>query len=470
MTDPTSWTLAGVQSGYRDGSLSPVDVMTTTLRRIAEFNPRYRAVAHAFPDQALQQARDAEHRFRTDPHSARPLEGIPVLVKEDEAITGQPWTQGSIIYRDLIAEHTAPFIQRILDAGAIVHGRSTAPEFSSAAFTQSTLWGTTTNPWNPAYSSGGSSGGSAVALATGMTLLATGSDIAGSIRTPSSFNGTVGFKPPHGRVPVDAPFNLDRYCHCGPMARTVADCRALHAVIAGPHPDDLAAQIPPAPQASPGPWRAAVISGEDWPVDFDVAANTRHLGHVLAEAGVAVEEIALPVCREDIMTAAAVHYDAIFGSVLTQEAVAHPNEITNYAVDFARWAAHRRGNHSVLDGLAIEASLQAAMAPVFARFDVLVLPTVASRGFPAGDDFVGHGIEVGGTTLDFYLEALPSILFNVLSAYPVLTIRSGFGDNGLPTGAQIIGRPYDDNTPFAVAQHLLNSLPSTPIDWPTLPA
>src|SRR3546814_11030334 len=127
----------------------------------------------------------------------------------------------------MISTHTSTFLQRIIDAGAIVHARSTAPEFSSAAFTQSELWGVTRNPWNTKYSYGGSSGGSAVALATGMTNLATGSDVAGSNRTTSSLHGIVGFKTPHGSVPVDPPFNPDRYCNCGPMDRTAMHCPPL---------------------------------------------------------------------------------------------------------------------------------------------------------------------------------------------------------------------------------------------------
>ncbi|RYD30660.1 MAG: amidase, partial [Verrucomicrobiaceae bacterium] len=223
---------------YRDKSLSPVEVLESTIERIEALNPTLNAVGHTFFDAARAQAKSAERRYARGSDVSLPLAGVPVVVKEDEPVQGQPWTQGSKVYEDLIATHTSTFVQRIVDAGAIVHARSTAPEFSSAAFTQSELWGVTRNPWNTKYASGGSSGGSAVALATGMTHLATGSDVAGSIRTPSSLNGIVGFKPPHGRVPVDPPFNLDRYCHCGPMARTVSDCLTLQSVIAGPTSTD----------------------------------------------------------------------------------------------------------------------------------------------------------------------------------------------------------------------------------------
>src|SRR3546814_17577571 len=113
----------------------------------------------------------------------------------------------------MISTHTSTFLQRIIDAGAIVHARSTAPEFTSAAFTQSELWGVTRNPWTTKYSSGESSGGSAVALATGMTQLATRSDVAGPLRTPSPFNANGRVRTPTGRVPVYSHFTIHSYCH-----------------------------------------------------------------------------------------------------------------------------------------------------------------------------------------------------------------------------------------------------------------
>jgi Asp-tRNA(Asn)/Glu-tRNA(Gln) amidotransferase A subunit family amidase len=147
-----------------------------------------------------------------------------VAVKEEAEIAGQRNTLGSLPLRDAVAEETAAFVQRILDAGGIVHARTTTPEFSCAPVTWSRLWGVTRNPWHTGYSPGGSSGGSAAALAAGTATLATGSDIGGSIRIPVSFCGVVGYKPPYDRVPEMAIFNLDHYCHEGPLARTVTDC------------------------------------------------------------------------------------------------------------------------------------------------------------------------------------------------------------------------------------------------------
>ena len=140
------------------------------------------------------------------------------------------WSKGRI------AEVSHPVVERVQAAGAVVHARTTTPEFSCAPFTHSKLWGVTRNPWNLDATPGGSSGGAGAALAAGETILATGSDIGGSIRIPASFCGVVGFKPPFGRVPGLPPFNSDTYCADGPLGRSVADVAMLQNVLAGPHP------------------------------------------------------------------------------------------------------------------------------------------------------------------------------------------------------------------------------------------
>jgi len=132
-----------------------------------------------------------------------------------------PTSNGSLLMKDFVPDTTSPVNQRVLDAGAIAHARTATPEFSCAGFTHSRLWGVTRNPWNPEFTSGGSSGGSSASLAAGTSTLATGSDIGGSIRIPASTCGLVGYKPPYGRNPEDTPLNLDYYCHSGPLARHV---------------------------------------------------------------------------------------------------------------------------------------------------------------------------------------------------------------------------------------------------------
>ncbi len=159
--------------------------------------------------------------------SAWTVRSLTGRVNDGNMIKGRVTTFGSLLYRETVATSTTPVVQRLIDAGVVVHGRTTTPEFSCTGFTHSRLWGVTRNPWNPAYTPGGSSGGSGAALAGGMASLATGSDIGGSIRIPASACGVVGYKPPYGRNPSTPPFNLDFYNHPGPMALTAHDCRVI---------------------------------------------------------------------------------------------------------------------------------------------------------------------------------------------------------------------------------------------------
>ncbi|HYZ82573.1 MAG TPA: amidase, partial [Solirubrobacteraceae bacterium] len=283
---------------FRKRALSPVELLDAVLARAEAVEPTVNALCHQRFDAARQQARAAEARYGGRGEAPRPLEGLPVAIKEEEPIAGHPWTLGSLIYADQVADRTSEFACRHLAAGAIVHARTTTPEFSCAAFTHSRLWGVTRNPFNPALAVGGSSGGSAASLASGTSALASGSDIAGSIRMPAAACGVVGFKPPHGRVPCDPPFNLDVYCHCGPLARTVADCALYENALAGPSADDHTTlrEPPVLPETMPGVegLRIAVSPDlGDWPVEDDVRANTLAVGEALRQAGATVEEVEL---------------------------------------------------------------------------------------------------------------------------------------------------------------------------------
>ena len=178
--------------------------------------------------------------------------------------------------------------------------------------------GVTRNPWNLAYSPGGSSGGSAAALAAGTAVLATGSDIGGSIRIPSGFCGVTGFKPPHGRVPEVPVFNLDHYCHEGPMARSVADCALLQNVIAGPHPSDVVSlrpklEIPSVLKPVAGMRLALSLDLGCYDVHPNVVANTYEAAARLLEAGASVTEVHLPWTLPAINRAAPIHFGMIFG-------------------------------------------------------------------------------------------------------------------------------------------------------------
>ncbi|HEY2594385.1 MAG TPA: amidase, partial [Chloroflexota bacterium] len=303
VTDPCYLSAADALRLFRSRKLSPLELATAVIARAQAVEPAVNAFAETFYEQALDQARAAEARYAGRGAPPRPLEGLLVAVKEDAPIAGQGRTLGSLPLRDVVADKTAVFVQRIIDAGGIVHARTTTPEFSCAPVTWTKLWGVTRNPWDTAYSPGGSSGGSGAALAAGSATLATGSDVGGSIRMSASCCGVVGFKPPYGRVPEVEIFNLDHYCHEGPMARTVADCALLENVIAGPDPSDVASlrpklEIPGQLESVRGLRIALSTDLGCYHVDADVAANTRAAADRLRDAGATVVEVSLPWQKE----------------------------------------------------------------------------------------------------------------------------------------------------------------------------
>jgi Asp-tRNA(Asn)/Glu-tRNA(Gln) amidotransferase A subunit family amidase len=444
---------------YRSRQVSPVELMTAIIERAEAVEPCINAFVERLFEDALEQARVAEERYAGHGPPPRALEGLPVAVKEEQPIAGCTLSEGSLLYRDNVAEVTHPVVERIVAAGGIVHARTTTPEFSCAGFTHSKLWGVTRNPWNLDYTPGGSSGGSGAALAAGTAVLATGSDIGGSIRIPASFSGVVGFKPPYGRVPALPPWNLDHYCHDGPMARTVADCALLQNVIAGPHPNDVvslrpAVRIPDELGGIDG-WKVALsINLGDYPVEPEIASNTWAAAEALRQAGALVEEVDLNWKRADIDRASTAHYGAIFAAAIGYEAEEDLALLMPYTRAFIKETMAAVQEISYLEGLDIEGRVYAELGPILERYDALICPTIAVPGLLAGDDYVDTKVVVDGVTLDSYFDTMLTVPFNIASRCPVLAVPSGQTSNGLPTGVQIVGPTYDDERVFRVAAAL----------------
>jgi len=439
---------------FRAGELSPVELAAAVIARAEAVEPAVNAFAQTRYEQAMAQARAAAARYARGGEPPRPLEGLLVAVKEEAPIAGQLNTLGSLPLRDVVADHTAVFVQRILDAGGIVHARTTTPEFSCAPVTWSRLWGVTRNPWHTAYSPGGSSGGSAASLAAGSTTLATGSDIGGSIRIPSSFCGVVGFKPPYGRVPEVEIFNLDHYCHEGPMARTVADCALLENVIAGPHHSDVASLRPkleiPADLAPVAGLRIAFSPDLGcYRVDEDVAANARAAAGRLRDAGAVVEEVSLPWQLDMIKRASQIHFGMIFGPSMGQLYDQHADELTSYARHFVAESAGI-AKEDMIAGLELEGRIYAPLGALMADYDALICPTFAVPALPAEYD-VADPVAVNGTPAADWLDVMMTLPFNIASRCPVLSVPSGLSRDGVPTGLSVVGRTYDDVTAFRVA-------------------
>jgi aspartyl-tRNA(Asn)/glutamyl-tRNA(Gln) amidotransferase subunit A len=353
-------------------------------------------------------------------------------------------------------------VQRIIDAGGIVHARTTTPEFSCAPVTWSRLWGVTHNPWNTRYSPGGSSGGSAAALAAGTAALATGSDLAGSIRIPASFCGVVGFKPPYGRVPEVKILNLDHYSHEGPLARTVADCALLENVIAGPHPSDVASIRPkleiPAELAPVAGMRIAFSPDLGcYQVDPDVAANSRAAADRLRYAGATVTEVELPWDLADIKRAARIHFGMVFGSWIKEIYAKHADELTSYT-RYLVAESDQVAKDDFVAGLALEGEIYAPLGRLLEEFDALICPTVAVPALPAEYD-PGQPVTVNGRVSTDWLDTLMTVPFNIAGRCPVVSVPSGLSRDGVPTGLSIVGKTYDDVTAFRIAAAHEDRLP-----------
>jgi aspartyl-tRNA(Asn)/glutamyl-tRNA(Gln) amidotransferase subunit A len=345
-------------------------------------------------------------------------------------------------------------VQRIIDAGGIVHARTTTPEFCCAPITWSRLWGVTRNPWHTEYSPGGSSGGSAASLAAGSAALATGSDIGGSIRIPASFCGVMGFKPPYGRVPEVKIFNLDHYCHEGPLARTVADCALLENVIAGPHPSDVASIRPkleiPGDLAPVAGMRIAFSPDLGcYRVDADVAANARAAADKLRYAGAVVEDVELPWDLADIKRASGIHFGMIFGPSIKEIHAKHADELTSYTRTFLA-DSDEVPKDDIVVGLELEGQIYAPLGLLLEDFDALICPTFAVPALPAEYD-PGEPVTINGRVSEDWADVMMTVPFNIASRCPVMSVPSGLSRDGVPTGLSIVGKTYDDVTVFRIA-------------------
>jgi aspartyl-tRNA(Asn)/glutamyl-tRNA(Gln) amidotransferase subunit A len=457
MGEPWELTASDALAAMRARDLSPIELLDSVERRADEIEPVVNALCERRHDEARVAAAASADRYAKG-ERIRALEGLPVALKEEVPVEGFRMRYGSLAI-DEIATATAPIAERILKAGAVVHARATTPEFSCAGYTHSKLWGVTRNPWNPAVAVGGSSGGSGASLASGTSLLASGSDIGGSIRIPASINGVVGFKPPHGRVPTGAPFNLDRYCHDGPLARTVADCALFENVLAGPHPADVTSLRPKVslPSALKGieGWRVGLsVDLGCWKVDPEVEANTRAAAESLEQAGAIVEDVEIPWDLEHVIGTARRHFAAIFGAEISAAAEAHGDLLNDYAHAWAEEARRYMSEpRSFLAGLEGEQAMWEPVGTLLQRYRAIVCPTWAVTGIPAGDSYLGTLFEAGGPN-DRQFSAFMTTPFNVLSPCPVLAVPSGVAGNGVPTGVQIVGRTFDDVSVFRIGAAL----------------
>ncbi len=439
---------------FGNGVLSPVDLMQALIDRSEAVESHINAFTDTYFDKALDLARLAEHRYLKG--SQRPLEGIPLAVKDEFRLAGTRRSSSSLVYRNRIDTETDVLIQRLLDSGAIVHAKTTTPEFCLLGSCHSRLWGISRNPWNLDITPGGSSGGSGAALAAGTTTIATGSDIGGSIRTPAALCGVVGYKPPYGRNPEIPPFNLDFYSHSGPMARSVGDVGLMQNIISGVHNRDIASlreRVTIDTSCATDLTNYKIAYSMDlgfMEVDSRVRENTLAALDVFRSVGATIEEVELG--WDESIIDAAHHYWAhgwaasMLGLLETER-----ENLCDYTVWFLKNALNS-SPQDYIESLETAVKMYDRFGPLMDEYDIFVCPTLMTSGIPADAAWPQHEIEINGTIRQVREENWSATFpFNMLSRCPVISVPSGLAANGVPTGIQIVARSYDDQTVFKAA-------------------
>ncbi|WP_308796772.1 amidase [Agromyces silvae] len=444
-----------LRSAFEQGRVTPREVLDAQLERIDRLDGAVGAITDTLVDDAVRAADEATRRYRDG--TARPLEGLTVAAKEEQPIAGEPLTLGTLAVPPVVPDRSHPMIERIVAAGGIVHARTTTPEFCAAGVTLSERWGVTRSPWNRDTSSGGSSGGSGAALAAGFTTLATGSDIAGSIRIPAAFCGVVGYKSPYGRVPGLAPANLDTYCHDGVMARSVDDAALLYDVVSGRHPDDwasvdgeLLADAATRPLA--GLRVGVCTSPGDYPVTAAVSAGVERAVASVRAAGGETLTVELPWSMTEITEAAFAHYGTIMAPYIRAELGDGYDEAQPYTRDFVETSERMLAKLGAYGPVAAEAELQATLSTIFAEVDVLIVPTVTVAGLDAERiPSTEHVFDGTAHELVHHLQIPLTIPFNLASRSPVFAVPTGHLADGVPTSVQVAGPAYAERVTAAVA-------------------
>jgi Asp-tRNA(Asn)/Glu-tRNA(Gln) amidotransferase A subunit family amidase len=446
---------------FKDRSLSPVELLDAVIARSEQVDPQTHSYTYTFYDQARDQARGAEAAYAND-QAARPLEGIPVAIKDFHALKGEITTYGSRMFEGARSEYTVPTVERLLGAGAIMHARTRTPEFAHCGHCHSPLWGATRNPWNLAYSPGGSSGGASSAVAAGMTCLAEGTDAGGSVRIPASASGVFGYKPPFGRLPLERDHPFEMMLSYGPITRTVADAAVMQNVMAGTHPMDITSlpplTIPRDLQGIDG-WRVAFSMDLGYfEIDSEVQQNTRDAIRAFEELGATVEEVDVG-WNSGALDAWETYFEGLFAGLMGDALPRWRYEMDPYLVGIIdRGMGHSA--HRMYRTYLVRAEMWRALAPILDDYQILICPTLAVPSVDAEHDNGDTGFTVNGKPVQAHLGWALTYPFNLLNQLPVASVPSGFApSNGVPTGLQIIGRPFDDVGVFRAASAFESARP-----------
>jgi aspartyl-tRNA(Asn)/glutamyl-tRNA(Gln) amidotransferase subunit A len=453
------------------GEISSFELTRAALDRISALDDRLHAFLHVAADSALEQARAADLRLKANPDEENRLLGIPLAVKDVLTVKGMPCTCGSRILEGYLPPYTATVVDRLQAAGMVILGKTNTDEFAMGSSTENSAYGVTHNPWDITRVPGGSSGGSAAAVAAGIVPVALGTDTGGSVRQPASFCGVTGLKPTYGRVSryglVAYGSSLDS---CGVLGRSVTDVAAVFSTMAGYDPLDASSQnIPLKP--------VLFKAGDDLrgmrigvPSEYfiegiqpDVEAKVRAAIRVLNDLGAQIVEVSLPHTEYAVpvyyliapaeASANLARYDGIrFGPRLDGDSLwdgfTHTrgqkfgDEVTRrimlgtYALSAGYYDAYYGQAQKV------RTLIKRDFEQVFREVDAVACPVAPTTAFPIG----AHGDD----PLAMYLEDIFSLPAN-LAGVPGLAFPVGFDGNGLPVGMQIMGRHFDEASLFKIA-------------------
>jgi aspartyl-tRNA(Asn)/glutamyl-tRNA(Gln) amidotransferase subunit A len=453
--------------GYASGSWTPSEVIEAVIDEIEHVDSRLNMVAAPLFEEARADAEKATADWKAG-RPAGPLSGVPITVKDLIYVGGAPYGAGAPGLATFIAPRDAAVVERVRRAGAILTCKTTTCESGYKLTADSPVDGVTRNPWNPAYTSGGSSGGAAVGVATGCGPLALGTDAVGSIRVPSAFCGVIGIKPTFGLVPRSPGFSPPAWAslaHTGPIARSVADAALLLSVIAGYDVRD-AGSLPTSGHAYSAKAQSlkglAVAASVDFgyaPVDPEVRRAFGEAVDVLRRLGAEIGEDAIklpsdvleatlkPIAYSEQAAAVAARDSGDFAQSEERyrEVIREGREFS--AVEYIV-AGYRRGD------------LRASFVELFKSSAVLITPTVAVPAFEAG----AIGVDtIDGRKVDPHLGWSPFSWPINLTGLPAATIPCGFSRDGLPIGLQIIAPWLEEQRILTVAAALEEAIGPFPI-------
>ncbi len=434
---------------YQKKQLSPVEATRFFLERVDALQPKLNAFCVVDRDGAMAAARASEERWRQGAPQG-PLDGVPVTIKDLVLVRGVPTRRGSRLVEAVPEADDAPATARLREAGAIILGKTTTPEFGWKAIGDSPLTGITRNPWNPERTPGGSSAGAATACAAGIGPLHIGTDGAGSIRIPSAFSGIFGLKPSFGRVPAHPPSPMGLLSHVGPMTRNVRDAALMLNVLAQPDPRDPYA-LPPENRD----WRGGIDDGvRGWriayspdlgyaKVDPDIAAAVADAARQFEALGAVVEQVGeiFPSPREALLTlwrAGAVRVLSAFPA--DKHSLCDPGLVTVAA------EGERVSGAEYVGADMARTELGRRMGEFHQRYDLLLTPMMPVPALPVGQDLNDPDTETNW--VDWSPFSYP---FN-MTRQPAATVPCGLTAAGLPIGLQIVGPLYADDRVLRAAR------------------